>query len=57
MSVLGKRNVINKVYKVLELSLVQSEIIVGAKTESKLHKSLETEKTPRCSQSSPAMER
>lgn len=34
MSVLSKRNVINKVYKVLELLLVQSEIIMSAKTEA-----------------------
>ena len=39
----------NKVYKVLEPLLVQSEIIMSAKTESKLHKILETEKTARLS--------
>lgn len=57
MSILGKRNVINKISKVLSLLLTQSEIITSAKTESKLHKSFEAEKAAQHPRSSTAMGR
>lgn len=57
MSILGKRNVINKISKVLSLLLTQSEIILSAKADSKLHKSFEAEKATQHPCFSPAMEK
>lgn len=57
MSVWGKRNVVNKVYKALVLLLLQSDAIVSVKPDSKLHRSMETGKATWCFGSSPAMRR